>query len=108
MKNSFKNIKDVPAIENYYIMIYLYKSCDHWNERCLRNYKSDNGYRLHQANHIDVEVGRVPDTTYRFINIQFLMYCNLHVFVFFPAVCTIKTGMTMPKKRAKSCDLGRF
>ena len=36
------------------------------------------------------------------------MYCNLHVFVFFPAVCTIKTGMTMPKKRAKSCDLGRF
>ena len=66
-----ENLKDVPAMENYDDMIYLYKSYDHWNERRLRNYKSDNGYRLHQANHIIdiIEVGRVPDTTYMFINI---------------------------------------
>ena len=33
--------------------------------------KSDNRYRLHQANHIiDVEVCQDPDTTYRFININ--------------------------------------
>ena len=56
-------------MENRDVMIYLYNSC-HWDERCLRNYNSDNGYRLHQANHnIGVEVGRVPDTTYRFNNI---------------------------------------
>ena len=66
MKNLFKNLKDVPAIQNYNVMIYLYK----WDERRLRNYKSDNGYRLHQANHIiDAEVGRVPDTTFRLNNI---------------------------------------
>ena len=42
--------------------------------------KLNNRARLHQANHIiDVEVSRVPDTTYRFINIQLHMYCNLHV-----------------------------
>ena len=33
MKNSFKNLKDVPAIENYDVMIYLNKSCDHSNEQ---------------------------------------------------------------------------
>ena len=44
-------------MENYDVMIYLYKS-RHWDERRLRIKKSDNGYRLHQANHIiDVEVG---------------------------------------------------
>ena len=69
IKNWSKNLKDVPAIENHDVMIYLYNSC-HWDERRLRNYNSDNVYRLHQANHIiGVEVGRVPDTTYRFINI---------------------------------------
>ena len=32
--------------------------------------KSDNGYRVHQANRIiDFEVNQDPDTTYRFINI---------------------------------------
>ena len=36
-----------------------------------RNYKSNIGlYRLHKVNQIiDDEVGRIPDTTYRFINI---------------------------------------
>ena len=69
MKNLFKNLEDVPAIQNYNVMIYLYKWC-HWDERRLRNYKSYNGYRLHQANHMtDVEVSRIPGTAYRFINI---------------------------------------
>ena len=50
-------------------MIYLYKAC-HWGERRLRNYKSNNGYRLHKVNHIiNDEVARILDTTYRFINI---------------------------------------
>ena len=69
IRNYSKDLKDMPAIENDDVMIYLYNFCN-WNERRLRNYNSDNGYRLHQANHIiDVEVGRVPNTTYRFINI---------------------------------------
>ena len=58
MKNPFKNLKDVPAIQNYDVMIYLHKTC-HLDERRLRNSKSDNGYRLQRANQIiDVEVGR--------------------------------------------------
>mgnify|MGYP003690552245 CR=1 FL=1 len=58
-------------------MVKIFKGCASYRKlrrhdiyRRLINYNSDNGYRLHQANHIiDVEVGRVPDTTNRFINI---------------------------------------
>ena len=52
----------MPAIENYlgYICTILVR---HLDKQRRRNYNSDNGYTLHQANHIiDVEVGRVPDT----------------------------------------------
>ena len=42
IKNWSKNLKSVPAIENYDVMIYLYNSC-HWDEPRLRNYNSDNG-----------------------------------------------------------------
>ena len=53
-----KNLKDVPALENFDVMIYLYN--------CVIGMSGvlEKGYRLHQANHIiDVVVGRVPDTT---------------------------------------------
>ena len=57
MKKWSKNLKYVQAIENVMIYMYLYKSC-HWGEQGLRNYKSNNGYRLHRVNHIiDDEVG---------------------------------------------------
>ena len=54
MKHSYKNLKEVPAVQNYDVCTNLVI----WDERRLRNYKSNNGYRLHQANHIiDVKVG---------------------------------------------------
>ena len=65
-----RDFKDERALENYDVVKYQYKSC-HWGKRHLRNYKSDNGYRLHQSNcFIDVKVGRVHDTIFRFINNQ--------------------------------------
>ena len=67
MKIWSKNLNDVPAIENYDIMIlYMYKSYIGMNG-VLEITKSDNRYRLHQAKRI-IDI-RVPDTTYRFINI---------------------------------------
>ena len=49
------------------------------------------------------EVGLAPDTTCRFINIPFHVYCNLHVLVFFPAMES-KRRKWQSLKRAKSCD----
>ena len=64
-----RDFKDGRALENYDVVKYQYKSC-HWEKRHLRIYKSDNGYRLHQSNCIiDVKVGRVHDTIFRFIYI---------------------------------------
>ena len=73
MKIWSKNLNDVQAIENYDVMIlHLYKSC-HWDERRLRNKKKnpiiDKGYIKPIISSIEVEVRRVPDNTYRFINI---------------------------------------
>ena len=56
------NLKDVPVLENYDVMIYLYNSVTGMN--CVL----ENGNMLYQANHF-IEVSRVPDTIYRFIDI---------------------------------------
>ena len=64
MKTWSRNLNDVPAIENYDIMIlYLYKSYVGMNG-VLEITNSDYRDRLHQANYItDVEVCQDPDTT---------------------------------------------
>ena len=70
-----RNSKDVPAIENYDVMIYLSMVPALWAmasgyDVIGLNFNGVLDFWVHQANHIiDVELVRVPESTYRFINI---------------------------------------
>ena len=62
-----KNLKHVPSTESCDIMIYFMKECG-WEDERLKKYKSDNGYKLHLANHVgNVEMAKIPDVPYTYI-----------------------------------------
>ena len=56
----------IPDVESFDVLVYLMQSCG-WSSDRLTNYKKDNGYRLHMANHVDdvkAAYGLHPDFMY--------------------------------------------
>ena len=86
MKAWFINLNDVPTMTSLY---YICTKCVIGMNHVLEITKSDNRYRLHQANHIiDVEVCQDPDTTYSFITLIFNYICILiYMYLFSSPQC---------------------
>ncbi|XP_071142126.1 uncharacterized protein [Mytilus edulis] len=61
------DLRDLPLIESYDILIYLMK-VGQWNESRLSNYRRDNGFNLYTSNHIDdVKLHRLINTEYFYV-----------------------------------------
>ena len=76
-------------------MIYPYKSC-HWGEQHLRNYKSNNGHRLHIKSLTCIS-SMMKSLEFLTPHTGLTIFNYVCVLVFFPAM-SIKLEMTMPKK----------
>ena len=60
------DLSKIPDVESFDVLVYLMQSC-WWSSDRLTNYKKDNGYRLHMANHVDdvkAAYGLHPDFMY--------------------------------------------
>lgn len=61
------DLRKLPCIESYDVLIYLLKNSG-WSEERLANMKKDNGYKLFLENHItDVCIHLIPNTDYVYL-----------------------------------------
>ena len=61
------DLRNTPEIQTCDILVYFMSSCA-WDARRLREFKSENGYRLYRANHIDkVHISPVLGSPYMFV-----------------------------------------